>query len=130
MESKKIVIIGGGLGGLFTGALLAKENYKITVLEKNSIVGGGLQCFKRGDELYETGMHILGGFQEGGNVYKICNYLGIMDKLSIRDTDADSIDSITFFKSKETYNIPKGKDNFINYFSNIFPDEKKILKIM
>lgn len=31
---EKIIIIGGGLGGLFTGALLAKEGYPVTVLEK------------------------------------------------------------------------------------------------
>lgn len=29
---KTVVVIGGGLGGLVTGALLAKENYKVTVL--------------------------------------------------------------------------------------------------
>ena len=44
---KNILIIGGGLGGLTTGALLAKEGYKVTVLEKNSTIGGGLQCFRR-----------------------------------------------------------------------------------
>ena len=35
------VIIGGGIGGLFTGAFLAKNGIKVTVLEKNSIIGGG-----------------------------------------------------------------------------------------
>ena len=75
---KKVLIIGGGLGGLFTGALLAKEGCRVEVLEKNSIVGGGLQCFMRHGELFETGMHILGGFDEGGTLYKICSHLGIM----------------------------------------------------
>lgn len=44
---KSVLIIGGGLGGLMTGALLAKEGYRITVLEKNAIIGGGLQNFCR-----------------------------------------------------------------------------------
>ena len=35
-----IIIIGGGLGGLFTGALLTKEGYRVTVLEKNATIGG------------------------------------------------------------------------------------------
>ena len=39
---KTVLIIGGGLGGLVTGALLAKENYKVMVLEKNALIGGGL----------------------------------------------------------------------------------------
>ena len=39
---KTAVIIGGGLGGLFTGGVLAKEGFKVTVLEKNVTAGGGL----------------------------------------------------------------------------------------
>ena len=30
---KRVVVIGGGLGGLFTGAILAKEGLQVTVLE-------------------------------------------------------------------------------------------------
>lgn len=37
---KKIVIIGSGIGGLASAALLAKEGYKVTVLEKNPDIGG------------------------------------------------------------------------------------------
>ena len=73
------VVIGGGLGGLFTGAILSKENIKVTVVEKNTTVGGGLQSFTRFGEVYDTGMHVIGGMQEGGNLRMICNYLGIMD---------------------------------------------------
>ncbi len=36
----KVVVIGGGLGGLGTAALLAKEGYKVTLLEKNPELGG------------------------------------------------------------------------------------------
>lgn len=36
------LVIGGGLGGLFTGAILSKEGFKVTVVEKNFTIGGGL----------------------------------------------------------------------------------------
>ena len=75
MSGKRVVIIGGGIGGLFTGALLSREGYRVTVLEKNATAGGGLQTFTRGGLTFETGMHILGGLRRGGSVYKICNYL-------------------------------------------------------
>ena len=45
--NKTAVIVGGGLGGLFTAAILSKEGVKVTVLEKNLNLGGGLQSFKR-----------------------------------------------------------------------------------
>ena len=66
--SERVLIIGGGLGGLFSGAILAKEGMEVTVLEKNVSIGGGLQSFTRFGEVFDTGMHVLGGLQEGGNI--------------------------------------------------------------
>lgn len=120
-----ILIIGGGLGGLFTGALLAKEGYKVTVVEKNRIIGGGLQCFKYRGTIYETGMHILGGFQEGGSLFKICSYLGIMDRLSIRHTDPEAMAKVIFLSARKEFLIPQGKENVIRYLSEKFPHEKE-----
>ena len=42
---QKVVIIGAGLGGLFTGAILSKEGFEVTLLEKNTLIGGGLETF-------------------------------------------------------------------------------------
>ena len=117
------IIIGGGLGGLFTGAILAKEGYRVTVLEKNAICGGGLQCFRRYGELFETGMHLLGGLQEGGNVYRICRYLGIISQLEIKPTDSDAISSVTYQMDGKTYFIPKGRKAFEAYLCEEFPAE-------
>ena len=79
------VIIGAGLGGLFTGAILAREGFQVTILEKNATIGGGLQTFKRFGETFDTGMHVIGGMQPGGNVRRICQYLGILDGVHVMD---------------------------------------------
>lgn len=120
---KQVLIIGGGMGGLFTGAILSKEGYKITVLEKNSIIGGGLQCFTRKGKIFETGMHVTGGFSNGGNLQKICNYLGIYDKLNLHHIPDSCMDSIYYHKSNETYIIPSGRDKFKQQLSKYFPEE-------
>lgn len=125
---KEVVIIGGGVGGLFTGAFLAKEGYRVTVLEKNRIIGGGLQTFMRRGEVFETGMHILGGFHSGGALHKMCSYLGIMDKLSVRHTDDKAIDSITYLSDRKTYFIPKGRVAFAAYLASEFPEEKENIR--
>jgi all-trans-retinol 13,14-reductase len=127
-EGKDILMIGGGLGGLVTGALLAKEGYRVRVVEKNRTIGGGLQCFSRRGVMFETGMHILGGFMPGHNLNKICSYLGILDRLNIRHTDADCIDSITFGGADgETYRLPRGREAFEGYLANLFPSEAEAL---
>ena len=119
------IIIGGGLGGLFTGAFLSKEGYCVTVLEKNRTIGGGLQCFYRKGTIFETGMHILGGFRPGCNLYRICKYLGILDKLEILDTDVEAMDSITYGEDGSTYTLPGGREAFTRYLQTMFPLESK-----
>lgn len=42
----KVVIVGGGVGGLAVGGRLAKEGYDVHILEKNSHVGGRLQSLE------------------------------------------------------------------------------------
>lgn len=120
---KSTIIIGGGIGGLFTGAFLAKNGIKVTVLEKNSIIGGGLQCFRRNGKIYETGMHVMGGFQPGGNLFRICKYLGILDNLKIHHIDSECIDELRNVKTGEIFRIPSGKEAFINRMSEYFPHE-------
>jgi len=125
---KTSLIIGGGLGGLVTGALLTKEGYKVTVLEKNSIIGGGLQSFYRHDVGFPTGMHIFGGFSEGGNLKQIFDYLDITKKLHLIPTDADASDVVTISEDNATYHLPKGKENLIKYLSRIFPEEAENIR--
>ena len=77
-------IIGGGMSGLFTGALLAKNGYKVTVLEKNHIIGGGLQSFRRGEAVFNTGLQAFGGYEPGMLFYQMVRYIGIKEtKLNI-----------------------------------------------
>ena len=40
MNNKNVCIIGAGIGGLTTGALLTKKGYKVTIFEKESLLGG------------------------------------------------------------------------------------------
>lgn len=122
---KTCVVIGGGIGGLVTGALLAKEGYQVTVLEKNAIIGGGLQTFKRNGVSFPTGMHIFGGFQEGGNLRKIFAYLGVLDKMTLRPMDVNASDVVTMMSTGETYCLPQGKERLITYLSEQFPAEKE-----
>ena len=93
---QKVVIIGAGLGGLFTGAILSKEGFGVVILEKNATIGGGLQTFQRFGEHFDTGMHVIGGMHPGGNVWKICRYLGVLDKMKIRDVDDECTDRLYF----------------------------------
>lgn len=53
--NKKIIIIGGGIGGLATAALLGKQGYQVTLLEKNSKVGGRASIWKKNGFTFDLG---------------------------------------------------------------------------
>lgn len=120
-----VLIIGGGLGGLFTGAFLAHEGYHVTILEKNRVVGGGLQCFTRHGEVFGTGMHVVGGFQPGGSLYRLCRYLGIMDRLHLHPCDAAASVVLT---DGTVYRLPLGQEKQYDYLVSRFPDEAEGLR--
>ena len=125
---KSAVIIGGGLGGLFTGAILAKEGIKVTVIEKNATVGGGLQSFTRFGQVFDTGMHVIGGMRPGGNILRICEYLGIADKIHIKDVDDDTTDTLYFAEDGEQYRIAQGKEQYIARLAEKFPSQRENLE--
>ena len=128
MRDEHVVIIGAGLGGLVTGAILAKEGLRVTMLEKNPTIGGGLQTFRRFGETFDTGMHVIGGMQPGGNIWKICRYLGILDRMKIRDVDPDCTDRLYFAEDKCFYSIARGEEGFVDSLSSCFPHEREHLQ--
>lgn len=123
-----IVVVGGGLGGLFTAALLSHEGCRVTVLEKNTIAGGGLQSFRRGALQFDTGMHLLGGFRPGGNVWRLCRHLGVLEKLRLRHTDAQCMDEITLLDEQTTYRIAEGREGFVESWARYFPQARTELQ--
>jgi len=122
MEKRSdIVIIGAGMGGLFSGALLARNGYRVTLLERSHQYGGGLQNFSRHGESFETGMHVAAGFNEGGTLFRICSYLGIMERLNLKE--ADMMMSALFVEQQKQIDIPKGMAGFVDSLSQAFPEE-------
>lgn len=117
------IIIGGGLGGLFTGAFLAREGYAVKIFEKNRTAGGGLQTFRRHGAIFDTGMHTLGGFGRGATLDKICRYLGIRDRLTLRADDC--LTEITYGSDGRTYRPAIGRYAFAESLAADFPAERE-----
>ena len=129
MKNKQsVIIIGGGVGGLFCGAILSKEGYDVKVFEQHYKIGGGLHSFKREGVEFDTGMHEIGTFQPGGALNKICSYLGIMDKLSILPTDDDCFELFHIGSDRKIYRYAKGAERFVETLAAEFPEEKENIK--
>ena len=58
------IVIGSGMGGMTTAALLAKLGQRVLVLEQHVIPGGFTQTFKRPGYHWDVGVHIVGEMTE------------------------------------------------------------------
>lgn len=122
---KKCVIIGSGLGGLSCGVILSKNGYEVTVLEQSSQTGGCLQCFKRGDAIFDTGMHYIGSADEGQTLLTVLKYLGVEKDVRLSRLDPTGFDIISF--KGNHYNIANGREAFVNSLATHFPDSREEL---
>ena len=120
-----VCIIGGGMSGLFTGALLAKNGYKVTVLEKNHIIGGGLQSFRRGDAVFNTGMQAFAGYGGKFAFGYFWKYLGIDIKtLNFYPYNSEAQEMVWVDKN-HCYKLPKTRKAYEEYLVKQFPHEAK-----
>ncbi|MDD2623129.1 MAG: NAD(P)/FAD-dependent oxidoreductase [Bacteroidales bacterium] len=117
-----ILIIGSGLGGLISAYILSKNGYKVAVLEKNAQIGGCLQTFQRFGVSFDTGMHYIGSMQEGQILYRLFNYLNLLD-LPLNSLDVNGYDVISIV-GKE-YKYASGYENFVEVLSKSFPERRK-----
>lgn len=71
-----VVIIGGGVSGLTSSALLTRAGLKVAVLEMDARPGGYLAGFRRKDFRFDSAIHWLNQCGEDGFVYRIFGAIG------------------------------------------------------
>ena len=59
-----VVVLGGGVCGLYAALTLVRAGVPVTVIEKESVVGGLATSFRRGNNYYDLGVHMLHEFDE------------------------------------------------------------------
>ncbi len=75
MTKESVIVIGAGIAGLTTAALLAKEGIEVSLLEAHYQTGGCAGTFKRGPYIFDVGATQVAGFEPGGIHEQIFKYL-------------------------------------------------------
>jgi oxygen-dependent protoporphyrinogen oxidase len=79
MESKNCTIVGGGISGLTSAYELTKRGYKITLLEKQSYIGGRSYPFIKDGFRVDAGAQLIGA--DYRYTLKLINNIGLKDDL-------------------------------------------------
>lgn len=117
-----VIIIGSGLGGLACGHILSQTGRSVLVLERQQQAGGCLQSFRRKGFDFDTGLHYIGGLDEGQPLHDMFRLLHL-DRLSWQRLDPEGFDRVTI--SGQTYALAEGYNHFVETLARDFPKERE-----
>jgi all-trans-retinol 13,14-reductase len=83
-EKFDIIVIGSGLGGLTCALEMARNGYKVCVIEKHISPGGYAHSFHRSGFTFDISLHHFGGLSEGNSIHGVLKTLGVLDKIKYR----------------------------------------------
>ncbi|MDR0827156.1 MAG: FAD-dependent oxidoreductase, partial [Desulfovibrio sp.] len=125
-QRQKFSVIGGGISGLTSALILARNGHDVTLVEQSPRLGLTIRGFTRQGVYFDTGLHYTGGLTECGIVSRYLRYLGIdgLDVLSFRE---DGFDEIRFADTGRTILLPVGFAAMGQALAEQFPDHREAI---
>ena len=123
--TRRVVIVGSGIGALACGAALSSVGTKVTVLEKHHMIGGYLQGFSRGQWHFNVGTHYV------GDLGASATFSRLMEALTDGHVVWRRLDDIYERISADGYGheiIANTGSEYLRRLQQEFPQEKKRLR--
>ncbi|HSG84323.1 MAG TPA: FAD-dependent oxidoreductase [Nitrosopumilus sp.] len=119
-----VVVIGAGVGGLTTAALLSQQGQKVIVLEKSSNLGGRTASTRFKNHILDNGFHIM-PFYKKSAIFDILKKLKIESKIKLA-----KVDDIAFYAPDGFHMYPKGISDLLKLSLLPLKNRIKLLRIL
>ncbi len=131
-ESYDAIVIGTGIGGLTTAALLAKAQRKVLMLEKHYTAGGYTHTFTRKNYEWDVGVHYIGEVHRKNSLLrrtfdyisenrlqwaKMCD---VYDRAIFGEDKYDFVSGVEAFREKMGMYFPQEKQAIDQYIDRVF----------
>ena len=118
-----VIVIGSGIGGLTSAALLSQLGKKVIVLEQHYTAGGFTHAYERNGYEWDVGVHYIGEMGRKSAGRRLFDFISAgqlqwaaMDKVYDRIVLGD-----------ETFDFVTGKDNFTASLKQQFPNDHQAI---
>ena len=126
-KQEKVIVVGAGIGGLTTGALLAHHGYDVTIYDQAIVPGGCASTFKRKGFTFDVGATQVAGLEEGGIHHRIFQELGIELPPA---TDCDPACAVFLPQEKQPIMVWRDQNKWQEERLKQFPDSQKFWQLM
>ena len=119
-DNYDVIVIGSGMGGLTTAALLSELGKKVCVLEQHYTAGGYTHSYEREGYEWDVGVHYIGDVGKRTRTKKMFDFLsGGKLKWAAMDAEYDR-----FYVGDKQFNAIAGKQAFRDNLVAQFPQEQ------
>ena len=115
-DSYDAVVVGTGLGGVSTAALLARHGMRVLAVERGDGPGGYAHAFRRGPYIIDPAIHVI---PEAEFVRGLLRYLDVEDEAELVPVDALYGVGFPGLAGK----LPLGREPFVEAHARLFPHE-------
>jgi len=77
MRKSEVIVVGAGISGLTSAAILSKQGLSVTLIESHTQAGGCAGTFKRKNYTFDVGATQVAGLEKGGIHSRIFDFLDI-----------------------------------------------------